>query len=160
MAKNIKTNIEYEVKDKLDKLDSLLRFDSIRILKLLEISQYAIISFLLSLWIGEVINSLFPTIDINISTYVLLTEAILQVFLLTVVVYYIRKISFIFPFIFNPIIKACNIPYIPSKKNESLFGITMGIGYVFYETQTNLINKVTEIAKRITIFNKNIFSKK
>ncbi len=39
--------------------NSLLKFDSIRILKLLEMIQYSIIGFILTLLIGNIINDIF-----------------------------------------------------------------------------------------------------
>lgn len=125
--------------------DRVFKFDIIRILKIMEISQYSIISFLISLLIGKYINDLFDHYDEHKYYIKLLYELILHVFILTVATYYIRKISLAIPFILKPLIDYQKIKYIPSKKGESILGVALGISYVFMATQTNLINKITHI---------------
>jgi hypothetical protein len=128
------------------KLNNVLKFDIIRLLKLLEISQYAILSFLLSVLVGGYLNDVFGIIKTNDNIYILLIKSVVMITIISILTYYIRKISMLPNFIFTPIIKYYKIPYTPSKKNESLLGVIFGMGYVFLDTQKNfnsIIDKIT-----------------
>jgi hypothetical protein len=132
------------------KLNNVLKFDIIRLLKLLEISQYAILSFLLSVLVGGYLNDIFGIIKTNDEIYILLIQAIFMITIVSILTYYIRKLAMVPNFFLTPIIKYYKIPYIPSKKNESLLGVIFGMGYVFIHTQNNfnlIVDKITNKIK-------------
>jgi hypothetical protein len=131
------------------RLKNVLKFDIIRLLKLLEISQYAILSFLLSVLVGGYLNDAFGIIKINDKIYILLIQAIFMIITISILTYYIRKLSMVPDFFLTPIIKYYKIPYIPSKKNESLLGVIFGMGYVFIDTQHNFNSIVDKIINKI-----------
>ena len=112
-------------------LEKFMVIDSVRFFKLIEISQYAILGLLFSLYFGNSINSLFTTVDETEHTLVILYEIILHIFLLVIIVYYIKKFILIIPFVLLPFIDKYNINYVPSKKNEALTGALLGIELVF-----------------------------
>jgi hypothetical protein len=141
------------------KLENFMTIDSVRFFKLIEISQYTILGLLFTLYFGNNINSLFPEFDETKKTYVIIYEIILQVFLLILITYYIKKFILIIPFVLLPIINNYNFNYIPSKKNESLIGILLGIGYVIIITQNTLISKINELSKRFSLYNSYIVKK-
>jgi len=127
-------------------LNSLLKFDSIRILKLLEMIQYSIIGFILTLLIGNIINDIFfYEYDVQtLTTIQLINYILIELIIIVILVYYIRKIVLIFPFFFMNI----NKKYIPSKKNEASIGYIVGTGIILTQTITKLNEKITELDKR------------
>lgn len=126
--------------------NSLLKFDSIRILKLLEMIQYSIIGFILTLLIGNIINDIFfYEYDVQtLTNFQLINYILIELIIIVIVVYYIRKIVLIFPFFFMNI----NKKYIPSKKNEASIGYIVGTGIILTQTITKLNEKITELDKR------------
>jgi hypothetical protein len=140
-------------------LESFMTIDSVRFFKLMEISQYAILGLLFALYFGNNINSLFSEFDETKYTHVIIYEIILQVFLLVIITYYIKKFILIIPFILLPFINKYNINYISSKKNEALFGALLGIGLVFIITQNNLTSKILELSKKFSLYNSHIVKK-
>ena len=140
-------------------LEKFMVIDSVRFFKLIEISQYAILGLLFSLYFGNSINSLFTTVDETEHTLVILYEIILHIFLLVIIVYYIKKFILISPFVLLPFIDKYNINYVPSKKNEALTGALLGIELVFIITQTNLTSKISVLSKRFSSYNAYIVKK-
>ncbi len=118
--------------------NKLLRFDSIRFLKLLEILQNSVLGFMLGLVFGGMIDKYSFDLDKNKSTSQILFEVILQVTLFTIGSYYIKKMV-------NSINFCCgffNKKYKPSLHLESSTGITIGLAYVFSATQFKLHKKI------------------
>ena len=118
-------------------LESLFRFDKVRILKILEITQYSVLAFFIGMFFGDYLDKNLPDNDKNDSKSKIVLEVLFNLFMVVVFIYYIQKIIALFPFIFG------NIKgYIPSKKNESLIGITIGMGLIFNITQRKLYKNV------------------
>ena len=140
-------------------LEHFMTIDSVILFRLVEISQYAILGLLFSLYFGNNINSLFPEFDETKHTLVILYEIILHIFLVFIISYYIKKIILIIPFVLLPFINKYNINYITSKKNEALSGTLFGILYIFTITQTNLTNKISELSIRFSSYNSYIVKK-
>ena len=59
-------------------------------------------------------------------------------------IYYIKKIMRIIPFFFKNIYSK----YIPSYHNEAMVGTAIGLGIVFNQTQTSLLDKINIISRR------------
>ena len=127
-------------------LNSLLKYDSIRILKLLEMIQYSIIGFILTLLIGNIINDIFfYEYDVQtLTTIQLINYILIELIIIVILVYYIRKMVLIIPFFFIFL----NNKYIPSKKNEASIGYIVGTGIILTQTITKLNEKITELDKR------------
>lgn len=132
----------------MNSIKNIFDFSLIRLFKLLEINQYMLISFLLTLLLGPTIERLFPILNKNKSTLKLLFEIIFQLIFITTSIYYIKKISSHFPFFFKPLISYYNIPYIISKKKEAMYGIILGSAYMI-EKQYELKEKIEEVVNRI-----------
>ena len=124
-------------------LERLLRFDTIRILKITEILQYSVLAFIFSLILGPIINKIMPTFDEKKGLIINCIETLLHISIIIIVVYYLRKFVPIFPFI----IGGAYTKYIPSMKKESLIGTTIGIGYIFNKTQDKLVQKIKFLTK-------------
>ena len=118
-------------------LERLLRFDKVRILKILEITQYSILAFFIGMFIGDYLDKKLPDNDINDSKFKIVLDVLFNLFIVVVAVYYIQKIIALFPFILGKF-----KGYEPSKKNESLIGITIGMGLIFNITQRKLYKNV------------------
>lgn len=127
-------------------LNSLLKFDSIRILKLLEMIQYSIIGFILTLFFGNIINDIFFfKYDIQkLTNFELLYNVLIELIIIVILLYYIRKIVLLIPFLFLFL----NKKYIPSKKNEASIGYIVGIGFILNNTINRLTLKIEEIDRR------------
>lgn len=130
-------------------LENLFRFDKIRLCKLLEISQYCIIGFTLTIIIGNLLNIYILSDDDfkKQSLIYLFFNIIVELIIIVIILYYIKKIVYCFPFMFSFITKK----YVPSFKNESNSGYIIGSSIILMITLTNLDNKLNELDKRIKI---------
>lgn len=86
-----------------DRMKRLFKFDRERLLKLLEIAQYSIIYAILGAFFSSLIDHLFKKFlpyDENASTTWILFQITFQCVIISLTVYYLRKITHIFPFVF------------------------------------------------------------
>ena len=133
-------------------IESLFRFDSIRLFKLLEIFYYSIISFSICLLFGNYLENdklmpyIFKSYDYDkVSISKIFVDICKDIFSLIIVSYYTKKLLKVIPFIFASL----NKNYIPSKKGEINLGITLGMGLVFYTSLHTLSDKIKNLNKRI-----------
>jgi hypothetical protein len=127
------------------KWNNLIRLDNIRLMKLAEIIQYSILYAIFSLILGIGIEYIFDRIlpyDEDRSVFKLTLEIILQCIILSVSVYYIRKIIHIIPFIFIYSNKELNF-----KTLEYQGSITMM--FIFFGTQIKLMDKIILLRDKI-----------
>lgn len=133
-------------------VESLLRFDRVRLLKILEISYYAILSFLICLIVGNVLENdtlvphLFKNYDYDdVPFYIIFLDILKDIVSLVVVSYYTTKLLKTIPFVL------ASVPgYVPSKKGEVDRGVILGTGLVFYTALHTLSDKIRVLNKRIT----------
>jgi hypothetical protein len=129
-------------------VERLFRFDLIRVTKLLEMTQYTLITFILAFLSGILVDNICyiditpETID-TISNIELITKILLQIILIVIFSYYIQKIVILIPFLF-PLTKG----YIPSMKNESIIGISLAMSMIYVSIQTNFKNKLLLLKER------------
>lgn len=132
-----------------ERINKLIDMSHIRCQKLLEISQYVIIYFIIGLFAGIFLEKLFPKDDdISVktkSTFLLFLLILIQSITYAIISFYIYKIARIVPFLFH-----YTKDYIPSLKNESIFGGTVALSIIFYSMQTSLIKRITEFSLRLT----------
>ena len=121
----------------------LIRFDSIRIQKLFEITQYMILTILIASYLSDRIDKYMGPIQKDITTQELIKEILIQTLLIILGCYYIPKIVMLFPFF----LQFGN--YIPNKKNESKIGISVAMSMGFIYFQTNYRSKLNELNRRI-----------
>ena len=132
-----------------NRINNLLRFDKIRLCKLLEISQHCLFGFSFTLLFGNLINSIFYDDDIEeLSTIYLILIIFIELILTVLIVYYIRKIIIIIPFLFSFITNK----YVPSKKDEVSNGYVIGSTLILTITLENLNKKFEELDRRIKNF--------
>ena len=125
--------------------ERLVRFDKIRASKLLEMIQSGITIFVLCLVIGHYSDQLFPLLDTNCSNTKLAFHFVLQLILNIILVYYVKKISEVIPFLFSLTDK-----YVSDAKGEQLQGAVLVISIIFYRVQKSFQQKLNLIIDRFT----------
>ena len=147
----------------MSNFQKLIEIDSIRIMKLLELCQYSILSIFPAIIIGELINKLFTDYSkiynnenqvINIKQFTkIIIEICLNLCLYVISLFYINKLVKIIPFLFR-----FNNRYIPSLKGESNMGISTGVGLFLFITQSNLANNAKLLVNRYVISRQNNYN--
>lgn len=123
--------------------ERFFRLDAIRISKLLEIAQYAVISFWFNIVIGGFLDKLFPKFNPEKNIYLICLEITVQIFVLAIFLYYSKKLLSIIPFFLSVSKK-----YIPNLKNEMSVGMASA-PLALLATQANLISKVRFLQSEI-----------
>ena len=136
----------------MKKFESLFRLDSIRVFKLFEIVYYTIISFIISLFIGNILEDdkivpyIFKTYDYEeVSIPKLLIDLLIDIVIFVIILYYIKKALHYIPFIFAPL----NKKYKPSLKGEVDRGIQLGSGLILFTALSTIKNKIEALNKKI-----------
>ena len=130
--------------------DSLIRLDSIRFFKLLEITYYALIAFYITLFVANIVEHqnlvpyIFNEYDYeNAPTSMLVKDIFIDMVFLVIYMYYLKKFLNCIPFIFAGL----NKNYKPSLKKEIATGISLGSGVVLFP-RSNLREKIKVIEQR------------
>jgi len=127
----------------MDRFKNLLRIDFIRLLRVCEISQYTILYAFVALFIAPRLDKLFPSFDKKKSSFELFIEVIFQLTMVSILIFYIRKIVKIIP----PIGSILTPMYKIGTTSEYNGGIIIGL--VLVHSQHNLSVKIEELMKRI-----------
>lgn len=128
--------------------DKLTDSSAIRVQKLLEISQYAIVYLFIGLALGIFLEFIFPkdtseTVK-NKSTFELMGLVAIQVIAIAIISFYITKIALLIPFLFK-----FTDDYIPGYKDEYKIGGGIALAIVFISSQPSLIARMSELRSRI-----------
>ena len=136
----------------MKRFESLFRLDSIRVFKLFEIAYYTIISFLICLVIGNLLENdktmpyIFKTYDYeDVSISKLLIDLLIDIVVFVIILYYIKKALHYIPFIFAPL----NKKYKPSLKGEVDRGIELGNGLILFTALSTITDKIEALNKKI-----------
>lgn len=89
----LKTFSEYNA----ERFNRLIKMDSIRRYRLLEIVQYTTLYTMITLAIAPRLDELFPELDMKKNYSTILFESILQIVVLSVCIFYIKKIVKLIP---------------------------------------------------------------
>lgn len=130
---------------------NMLVMDKIRIMKLLEMCQFTILGVILGVYSGRFISR-FLTFNYKESNYInetypknsnnknpkLIFHVIIDLCIITVTLYYLKKTSEIIPFLFSFIDKK----YISNLKSEGGTGFTIGIGFVYLRILKNFQSRL------------------
>ena len=133
------------------KLESLLRFDEIRLLKLIEMCQFAVIGIILGSLNGMFISR-YVIIPYDEKKYVtkeyprtkgnrnplLWFHLIIDICVITITTYYLKKIATVIPFAFGFL----NKKYVSGMKNEGVIGFTVGLGFVYLRILVNFQSRL------------------
>jgi hypothetical protein len=134
-----------------ERIASLFRFNEVRAMQLLESIQFGLGYLVVGFFAGTVLDYSFPGFEEDISTGKLFLEVLLQCILLIILVFYVRKIVKIMPFLFvlnydinrNGKVDAYN-PYEASE-----YGGEIMIAVVILGAQFNLIKKIDLLSRRL-----------
>jgi hypothetical protein len=138
-----------ERKDFAERLQSLFRMDCIRVSRILETAQYAVLFGILTLIVGFGIDCLFrplyPVVPKEEKlhgkrTLQVVGIILLQIMVSAVSVLYIRKVADIVPFVFE----ICPSRYIPHYKVKEIEG-EIAIALAFVGIQTSLIDNLAKL---------------
>ena len=140
-------------KDLWERVESLFTFDCIRISRILETAQYAVIFGILALFAGwgidQMVKSLYPQpngVRGKCKTFTyrqswrVVGVILFQVMCSAVLAIYIRKLGDVVPFFFG----SCSGRYIPHWKVKEVEG-EIAIALVYVGIQTNLIEALATL---------------
>lgn len=126
-------------------VERLLRFDTVRVSKLLEQIQFAIIVFVIAFFVGSMTDKLFPiqaNIE-NITNFTLWKDLFLQLALIVISAYYINKVARIIPFFFS-----LSDKYVPSSHGENAVGAGLAMAIIFVGVQKNFQTRIGLLKNR------------
>ncbi len=138
---NVKIMNTRQVKNHMvNKFKYFTRVDSKLINKISEILFYSILYVLFSIYVGILINSMFPAFDDKKNDLAILIEVLLQSSVTAVSVFYIRRFVNLIPF---PILFGDKV-----EPNEAInFTGEVMFSVVFVSTQVKIIEKIAYLSK-------------
>jgi hypothetical protein len=135
--------------EKTSALERLTRLDLIRASKLLEITQDAIITFVIAFYIGSLLDRAFNSIkpvNANMTDAELVGLILAQFACIVIVAYYIMKIIAVVPFFFS-----LSSQYVPNMKGESATGAGLAMAVIFVGVQTHFSAKLSILKSRFAL---------
>lgn len=126
-------------------VERLLRVDTVRVSKLLEQIQFAVIVFIIAFFVGSMTDKLFPVpkeAD-KISDFDLYRDLFLQLCLIVISAYYITKVAKVIPFFFS-----LSDKYVPSSHGENLAGAGLAMAIIFVGVQKNFQTRIGILKNR------------
>lgn len=127
------------------RLADLLAFDNTRLNQLLELTQYSVTYSISTIILGLIMNITFPAYNDKITTWRLFGEIIVELAVLTIAVFYIRKLNQLIPFMFH--ISNGISSYKPYMTTEYQGEIALSI--IFVGVQFRLVRKLALFAQRL-----------
>ena len=132
-----------------EEVKSLFEVSHIRIQKLLEMAQGAIEVVILSLFVGSLINYFSFDLITNESLTTVLFKIIVEVIVIIVAIYYVRKMTKLIPFLFH--YTKSYIPGRPSSDGENMIGKTIAFAVVFLGTLEKTKTKIKYFSKQFQL---------
>ena len=126
------------------KLKSLFEFNHIRLQKIMEMSQDTIVAFIVSLMAATFFNKYSFNFNINEDNPTIVTKTLVEFVILVILLYYVRKIISIIPFLFKYTTKY--IPGRPSTDGEGLLGKVVTMAIVFSTILVKLKAKIKHLS--------------
>ena len=131
-----------------EKLNKLTDTSSIRIQKLLEMTQYIVVYFFIGIIIGLLLEKIFPYDDEtsvkNRTIYELFILILIQAIVFGLSSFYIHKVAKLVPFIFH-----YDTNYIPNYKGEAGSGGGVALALIMYGIQASMIKRISEFTGRV-----------
>ena len=128
-------------------LNSLTEFSHIRFQKILQMLQGVLEVSGLSLIVASLINKYSFSLNINDSTLVIFLKTLIEIMVIVISIYYIRKFTMLIPFLFK-YTKDYN-PYHKSKDAESIVGKTIAYAVIFSTLIIKTKDKLSYVSKQI-----------
>jgi hypothetical protein len=127
------------------RLADLTSFDNTRLNQILELTQYSITYSISAIILGLIMNITFSAYNDKVSTWRLFAEIIVELAVLTVAIFYIRKLNQLIPFMFH-VNNGIN-SYKPYTTTEYQGEIALSI--IFVGVQFRLVRKLALFAQRL-----------
>jgi len=138
----------------MHKVHNIIRVDSIRLTKLIEIIQFSLLGFFIGYIVSGLVNN-YLLITYNKENYItgvykneknnknpkLILHIAWDLTMVVIATYYLQKIARVFPFL-PTILGLCPKNYVASKKAEGKVGFTIGLGFIFSRELNNLTKKI------------------
>ena len=121
----------------------LIRVDDVRLIEITELMYYSFFYAFFGFIIGTIINLLFPARALQENGWKIFFEIIIQVMVLSVGIFYIKKLIKIIPSPFSYVKNYC--PYILT---ETVSIVVLGV--VMMSTQSSLQNKFQILGRRFS----------
>lgn len=135
---------------KTKEIESLLRIDTIRLIKILEMIQSTFIGLMISSLFSGIVNKYLmiefkeryyykkDSYFIGYKSPLLYIHLFLDIVAIVIISYYLEKIAVIIPSPFSLL----NKNYIPGLKNESAIAFTIGMNFVFRKKLINFSKRL------------------
>ena len=130
---------------------SLIRFDEVRVMQLMELVQYSVIYCILGFTMGAALDRFFSKFDENAPISDVVFDVIGQTIIFIIFVFYIRKIAKLVPFLFVvqwDLNRDGKVPkYKPYMTAEYSGELTIGL--VLISSQLNYLKKIDLLCREI-----------
>lgn len=130
-----------------EKLNSIFEISTIRLQKILHMAQIAFFGLLLSITSAPLLNKYSFVLKEKEETYKIFLKLSFEMIILVIILYYIRKITKMIPFLFH-FSKEYN-PIRKSSDGESLVGNTVAMAIVYANFLTKLKDKIKFIGSKV-----------
>tara|TARA_B100001123_G_C15069543_1_gene931044 strand:- start:226 stop:660 length:435 start_codon:yes stop_codon:yes gene_type:complete len=124
-------------------IGSFFELNVVRLQKLLHMSQNAIFTAIFCFFIGVKLNSLFEVKGEEEAIITSVSMGLLQMVVIILSVYYIRKLTKLIPFLFR-FTESYN-PFHKSKDGEGLVGSAIAMGLLLISTQSNMKERIEKL---------------
>ena len=118
--------------------EKVFKLDYIHRCKIFEIIQYGVLYFVIGLFTGIGLDTIFPDLDTNKAKYIIAGECLLQSLAAALLVFYIRRMVQLIPLLF------CDRKKFMIQMNVHNGEIMLAL--IFFSTQIHLINKLSWLA--------------
>lgn len=137
-----------------ERIQSLFLFNESRVMEILESLQFGLGYLVVGFIAGTILDYSFPKFEENETTMKLFTDVLLQSMLLIVMVFYVRKIVKIMPFMFILNVDINRNGKINSYRpyEASEYGGEVMIAVAVLGAQFNLIKKLDLLSRRLYKF--------
>ena len=123
-------------------IGSFFESNVVRLQKLLHMSQNAIFTAIFCFFIGVKLNGLFE-VKGEEALIASVSMGLLQMVVIILSVYYIRKLTKLIPFIFR--FTESYDPFHKSKDGEGLIGAAIAMGLLLMSTQSNMKERIKKL---------------
>ena len=134
-----------------ERIQSLFLFNEVRVMEILESLQFGLGYLIVGFFAGTILDYSFPKFEENEPTSKLFTDVLFQCLLLIIMVFYIRKIVKIMPFLF-----VLNVDINRNGKVDGYrayeateYGGEVMIAVAILGAQFNLIKKLDLLSRRL-----------
>ena len=131
----------------LEKVGSIFEFSFIRLQKLLQLTQISFFGLVLSIIAAPLLNKFAFDLNKTEEIYIIFFKLVFELFLLVIILYYIRKITQTIPFLFQ--FTKDYIPFRKSSDGESLRGNVIAMAIVFGSFLVKLKDKIKFLGNKI-----------